>query len=123
MTKKPPGRPWPKGQSGNPKGRPPIGAAIAEAARDEIERRSLVGKLGTIAAGRGGQAVKAIELLLAYAYGRPRNEVGLNLGAAPDVARLRAVVVEALEAFPEARVEVARRLVELEESETDGRVN
>ena len=46
-------KPFRKGQSGNPKGRPPIGAAIAELARGEIERRGLVEKLGAIAARRG----------------------------------------------------------------------
>ena len=79
MTKKKtPGRPWPKGQSGNPKGRPPSGPAIAELARDEIERRALVTKLGAVAAGKSSQAVRACELLLNYAYGKPRGEIALE---------------------------------------------
>src|SRR5437879_964973 len=76
--KKPIGRPWGKGESGNPKGRPPTGLAIAELARDEIERRGLVAKLGGIAARKGSQQLRAIELLFAYAYGRPRSEMALE---------------------------------------------
>ena len=78
MTKKPNGRPWPKGVSGNPKGRPPVGLAVAAMARDQIERHSLLAKLGAIAARKGSQQVKAIELLLSYAYGRPRAELALE---------------------------------------------
>lgn len=31
--KPPPGKPWPKGVSGNPKGRPPVGQSLAEIVR------------------------------------------------------------------------------------------
>ena len=47
---------WSKGQSGNPKGRPKRGTAIAELARDQVEKHNdqvekhkLIAKLGRIA--------------------------------------------------------------------------
>ncbi|SRR6266542_777411 len=119
MTKKTSiGRPWPPGQSGNLNGRPLHGLAIAELARSEVERRELVAKLGAIAAGKNSQAVRACELLLAYAFGRPRAEVALEhsgaVGQAPELARVRAVILGVVEGLPEAlRVEVARRLMAL----------
>ena len=36
------GRPFPPGVSGDPNGRPPVGASVAELARGEIEKRDLV---------------------------------------------------------------------------------
>jgi len=79
MTKKSPGRPFPKGVSGNPKGRPPTGRAIAELARTEIDKHGLVVKLGHIAArGRGVTQLRAIEVLLHYAFGKPREEIALQ---------------------------------------------
>jgi hypothetical protein len=124
MTKKPNGRPWPKGHSGNPKGRPPTGLAIAELARAEVDKHGLVVKLGNIAArGRGDKQFRAIQLLLAYAFGTPRSEIALqhsgSIGRAEDLARLRAVFTKVLEGFPEAaRIEAAKRLLELEETES-----
>src|SRR5437867_5226657 len=73
---------WQKGQSGNPKGRPPSGLAIAELARKEVEKRSLVATLGKIGAREGEYAkvdpavqLNAIKTLLAYGYGPPRAEI------------------------------------------------
>jgi hypothetical protein len=93
-------KPWRKGQSGNPAGRPRVGLAIAEQARTEIARRDLVGKLGAIAAGKSSQQVKAIELLLAYAYGRPKAEVALeHSGATQGPTNAAAVLRERLDAL------------------------
>ena len=72
---------WIEGQSGNPKGRPRNGIAIAKLARSQIEKHKLVEKLGRIG-GREGeyskvdadQQIRAIQLLLAYGYGPPRAE-------------------------------------------------
>jgi hypothetical protein len=118
MTKKPNGRPWPKGQSGNPKGRPPTGLAIAELARAEVDKHGLVVKLGAMAAsGRGDKQLRAMQLLLAYAFGPPSAEIALKhsgLTGGPDLVRLREVLLVALEGFPEARVALAGRLLELE---------
>src|ERR1043166_5338501 len=71
---------WTKGQSGNPRGRPKTGTAIAELARGQVEKHKLFAKLGSIAAGEQadvdvGQQLRAIQLLLAYGYGPPRAEI------------------------------------------------
>jgi len=73
---------WIKGQSGNLKGRPRQGSAIAPLARSQVEKRKLIDKLGRIAAREGeylqveiDQQIRAIQLLLAYGYGPPRAEL------------------------------------------------
>src|SRR5580765_1759711 len=73
---------WMKGLSGNPKGRPREGAAIAGLARSQVERHKLIEKLGGIGARAGeytkvdaDQQIRAIQLLLAYGYGPPRAEL------------------------------------------------
>ena len=78
---------WTKGNSGNPRGRPKRGTAIAELARDQIEKHKLVEKLGIIGAGEGDyreadvdQQLRAIQLLLAYGYGPPKADFERNEG-------------------------------------------
>src|SRR5450631_4275251 len=73
---------WIKGLSGNPKGRPREGTAIAGLARSQVERHKLIEKLGGIGARTGeytkvdvDQQIRAIQLLLAYGYGPPRAEL------------------------------------------------
>lgn len=70
-----------KGQSGNPRGRPQRGAAIAELARAQVEKYKLIEKLGRIGAASDEFAavdvdhqLRAIQLLLSYGYGPPRTE-------------------------------------------------
>ena len=72
---------WAKGQSGNPRGRPRTGTAIAEFARRQVDQHKLIEMLGSIAAGEHASAtaevdqqLRAIQLLLAYGYGPPRAE-------------------------------------------------
>ena len=70
---------WTKGHSGNPRGRPRAGTAIADLARRQVDKHKLVETLGNIAAGQRasvdvGQQLRAIQLLLAYGYGPPRAE-------------------------------------------------
>ena len=115
-------KPWPKGVSGNPAGRPRSGFSIAELCRAEVEKHALIEKLGTIAAGKGADGLRALALVLAYAYGPPRQELALEhsgrIGTS-DLARLREVLVVALEGFPEAaRIQVAERLLALESAES-----
>jgi hypothetical protein len=78
---------WTKGQSGNRKGRPKSGTAIAELARGQVARHKLIEKLGSIGARLGeyvkvdvDQQMRAIQLLLAYGYGPPRAEVNVGEG-------------------------------------------
>ena len=78
---------WKKGESGNLKGRPRTGAAIADLARKQIDRHRLVDELGRIAARQGeyaevdvGQQLRAMQLLLSYGYGPPRVEVEAGNG-------------------------------------------
>ena len=75
---------WSKGKSGNSHGRPKKGTAIAELARQQIEKHQSVETLGQIAAGQGemdtDQQLRAIQLLLAYGYGPPRPEIARNDG-------------------------------------------
>jgi hypothetical protein len=78
---------WTKGQSGNRKGRPKSGIAIAELARGQVARHKLIEKLGRIGARLGeyikvdvDQQMRAIQLLLAYGYGPPRAEVNVSEG-------------------------------------------
>lgn len=73
---------WSKGQSGNPKGRPRDGTAVAGLARYQVEKHKLIEKLGGIGARVGeyanvdiDQQIRAIQLLLAYGYGPPRGEL------------------------------------------------
>jgi hypothetical protein len=113
-TRTPTGRPWQRGQSGNLRGRPPVRLAIAEQARDEVERRGLVTKLGEIAERKGSQQIKAIELLLAYAFGRPRTEMFLAEAVHRD-QDLIAAFLAAMEDLPEQyRVSVSRRLLQMD---------
>src|SRR6266852_682986 len=78
---------WVKGQSGNRRGRPPSGTAIAELARGQVEKHKLIEKLGSIGARQSeyakvdvDQQMRAIQLLLAYGYGPPRAEINTGEG-------------------------------------------
>src|ERR1700686_1317794 len=78
---------WAKGQSGNRRGRPKSGTAIAELARAQVEKHRLIEKLGSIGARQSeyekvdvDQQMRAIQLLLAYGYGPPRAEIKTGEG-------------------------------------------
>ena len=78
---------WTKGKSGNPRGRPKSGTAIADLARRQVDKHKLIDKLASIAAGAKeysdvdvDQQLRAIQLLLAYGCGPPRAEIGSTEG-------------------------------------------
>ena len=61
--------------------------AMADLARGRVEKHKLVEKLDSVAAGEGDfksvpldQRLRAIQLLLAYGYGPPRNEIETQEG-------------------------------------------
>jgi hypothetical protein len=66
-----PGRPFQKGQSGNPTGRPKRDREIEELARQHTP--AAIAAL--VEALNGKDRVPAAALLLAYAYGKPRQPV------------------------------------------------
>jgi hypothetical protein len=118
-------RPWKVGQSGNPAGRRPLIASLAEVAREEVTKRDLVGKLARIAEGTGRSKsavdvqVRAIGMLLAYGWGQPRTEIDLQhsgaIDQAGDAAKMRQAIMAALEVLPiDQRALVARRFLEMD---------
>jgi hypothetical protein len=91
-VKRGPGRPFPKGVSGNPKGRPPASAVI-HAFLDTVVRvggksrgganaprreQILTALFKTATSGTARDQIKAAELLLAYDFGRPRERVEMS---------------------------------------------
>jgi hypothetical protein len=66
---------WLPGASVNARGRAPRGFTIAEQARDQVERRKLIEKLGEMAERPGDDQIAAMHLLLAYGYGLPKAEI------------------------------------------------
>ncbi len=88
-----PGRPFPKGTTGNPGGRPKMPPELAEALRsrnmksvevlskvqDDFLRGLYVDEKGGVhEAPKASEAIKASEVLLAYSIGKPRESVELT---------------------------------------------
>ena len=71
------GRPFVAGQSGNPGGRPAVVKDIQELAR--LHTPECVNAL-LAALDRPGERVRTAEVLLAYAYGRPTQQVNVGGG-------------------------------------------
>lgn len=72
-----PGRPFKKGKSGNPGGRPAVAKEFREKCREFMETEGWV-KLFSLAQKEGKEQRYALELVCAYAYGRPRQGVELT---------------------------------------------
>jgi hypothetical protein len=78
------GRPWRKGQSGNPRGRPRVGLSVAEAIRalGGEDGRRYIQVLHRLAVGRHTDTrakLVAIQLLLDRAFGRPVQAVDMEM--------------------------------------------
>lgn len=112
------GRPFPKGISGNPKGRPAVGKSLAEVIRrvgDEIDERKRMTRIEIsvralfTAAGRKNMVgVKAAQLLFERGWGKPPQTIEFDwhgeaqdIGLEPD--ELKAAVVSVLKQMVAAR--------------------
>lgn len=75
------GKPFAKGQSGNPKGRP-LQTVEEKEVRALAQSKSLhcIDRLEDLAGGSGMTAVRANEILLERAWGKPKQEVELAGG-------------------------------------------
>lgn len=83
-----------KGQSGNPSGRPKKDREVERLARQALEG----GKLGNIAfealrdiilaSEKDSDRIKASELVMAYAYGKPRQQVDIDTPEDSPFARM-----------------------------------
>ncbi len=113
------GRGWLPGQSGNPGGRSPEVGRVRELARARTEEaiEALTNIMRDPEASASAR-VAAAEALLDRGWGKPTQPFDLGdaavnvLVASPEWLAIRAALSRALEAFPEARAEVARALVE-----------
>ena len=73
-----PGRPFEPGQSGNPGGRPKVAKEFKEKCRDFMSDEGWE-KLKSIAInGKKKDQFRALELIAAYAYGKPKQGVELS---------------------------------------------
>lgn len=73
VRKKVPGRPFPKGVSGNPRGRPKTSEEFRKACAERTEKALLA--LDAEIENEGRDKFKALELLIAYAHGKPTQAV------------------------------------------------
>jgi hypothetical protein len=74
------GRPFSKGQTGNPGGRPRVALAWKERCREFLEREGGWEQLVRIAHGlTGGDPMPALRLLTEYAYGKPTQPISGDL--------------------------------------------
>jgi hypothetical protein len=76
MTRKAPPHAWKAGQSGNPSGKPKMNVELRQACRDMTAEvlEALRGRLHT-----AKDAVAAANLILAYGYGRPVQNVNARV--------------------------------------------
>ena len=90
-------KPFKKGQSGNPKGRPklkPLREYIEEIMTDEKEgKTAMEDVILTLHAKAAKGDIRAIDLLLAYTYGKPKQQMDVTTGG-DKIATLPAIVIE-----------------------------
>lgn len=100
-----PGRPFPKGKSGNPSGRPKVAISFRLSCREAVDKDCFplwVKEVQT----NGKNAMKASELLAAYGYGKPTEYV---------------VVDATVAAVDPKEVEIAKQIIR--EQIANGRTN
>jgi hypothetical protein len=66
---------WAPGHSGNPGGRPATAREFAQRCQDFMSTEGWP-RLRALAEGDGPSALRALELIIAYAYGKPMQPVG-----------------------------------------------
>ena len=74
---RPPGKPFKKGQSGNPGGRPKVAKAFREECQKFMEDEGWE-YLFSLARNGGREQKPAIELIASYAYGKPKQGLELS---------------------------------------------
>ena len=70
--------PWQPGQSGNPGGRPKGSKEFRERCREFTDERGLPVLIEIAETAKHKDRMKAVELLLAYGYGKPKQGVELS---------------------------------------------
>lgn len=85
-----PGKPFKKGQSGNPGGRPKVSKAFREECQKFMQTEGW-GYLFEMARTEGRDQKPAIELVASYAYGKPRQGVDLDMGEGGMVIKVKMV--------------------------------
>lgn len=82
------GKPFEKGKSGNPSGRPKVAEEFKERCRKAVDEHVFAAWLNEVQCG-GENWAKAAELLAAYAYGKPSQSiVGAEGGPLEVILRL-----------------------------------
>jgi hypothetical protein len=70
--------PWQPGQSGNPGGRPKGSKEFRERCREFADEKGLPVLIDIAESAKHKDRLKAVELLLAYGYGKPKQGVELS---------------------------------------------
>jgi hypothetical protein len=77
-TAKPRGKPFAPGQSGNPSGRPAVAKEFRERCREFMESEGWTSLISMAQDKKDRDRYRALDLLAAYAYGKPKQGVELT---------------------------------------------